>query len=154
MRHAFPAIKAAILLRRPIVLIAPRLKSASVRLAKKTAPRAFEPQRAQPQASRPLPIVHSPGLLPGSLPRVGTIRIASAERNRADLHVAVGDLPALRESILRSAASWDGMAHDPPNRPAGEPLGLVTRNGNCPRFGSVGRLIPFGTSQSCRLRQN
>src|SRR5260221_14640350 len=46
----------------------------------------------------------------GPLPRVGAVRVAGADRDRAHAHVRVVDVPAFRWGILRSATDESGQA--------------------------------------------
>ena len=72
------------------------------------------------------------------------MRDAGADRNRADLHVSVIDVPAFLASIFRSAAGKGGHAPMiPPISPAVKPLRLVDWGGNR-------RYMPLGATAKFR----
>src|SRR5260370_23943030 len=109
-RHPFAPIKAAIFLRRPVSLVAPCLKIRFRSLREKHLPCilkfgaglveggrgavcAFARMAARIEAAVP-----PPGILPG--------RHAGAERDHADPHVAVIDVPAFFPAIGMEEARW------------------------------------------------
>jgi hypothetical protein len=60
------------------------------------------------------------------LPWICTVRIARANRDRADAHVAVEDVPAFIAGVVRSAAGKGGHAPMiPPIEPRGKPLPIA-----------------------------
>jgi len=60
------------------------------------------------------------------LPWICTFRIAPANRDRADAHVTVEDVPAFIAGVVRSAAGKGGHAPMiPPIEPRGKPLQIA-----------------------------
>jgi hypothetical protein len=112
MRHALAAIEAAIFLGRPIALPAPRLQIRLSPSRQEHAPCGFEGRARLVERRRGAALMFAgmgSRIKPAApAPRIGVGWIARAERDRADAHIAVVDLPGLLRGVRVAAASEGG----------------------------------------------